>query len=263
MTIGCAVFSLRLDLWGLLAIFVLESSIEIATNYQIDAMNYQIIVAAGSGSRYGGNLPKQFCDLCGRPLLMTTIERLHRCDAESEVIVVLSGDMTEFWRQLCAEHGFTVRHTIVEGGATRAHSVKNAIDYIESDGREKGWISVHDAARPMVTKSLFDAIVGGLDGADGALPSCKLSDSIRLIRGDGSSEAVDRSHYRSVQTPQIFHANKIIDAYRQEIHPEFTDDASVMEAAGYTNLRLVAGDARNIKVTNPGDMAIAELYLSE
>ncbi|MDE5649938.1 MAG: 2-C-methyl-D-erythritol 4-phosphate cytidylyltransferase [Duncaniella sp.] len=122
---------------------------------------------------------------------------------------------------------------------------------------------MHDAARPMVSQKLFDAIVGGLDGADGALPACRLSDSIRLVCEDGSSEAMDRSRFRSVQTPQIFHADKLIDAYRQEIRPEFTDDASVMEAAGYANLRLVDGDPRNIKVTNPGDMAIAELYLSE
>ncbi|MDE6859008.1 MAG: 2-C-methyl-D-erythritol 4-phosphate cytidylyltransferase [Duncaniella sp.] len=226
-------------------------------------MNYQIIVAAGSGSRYGGDLPKQFCDLNGRPLLMTTIERLHCCDAESEVLVVLSEDMMEFWQHLCREFDFSVSHTVIAGGATRAHSVKNAIDYISDCSCGKGWISVHDAARPMVSQKLFDAIVGGLDGADGALPACRLSDSIRLVREDGSSEAMDRSRYRLVQTPQIFHADKLIDAYRQEIRPEFTDDASVMEAAGYANLRLVDGDPRNIKVTNPGDMAIAELYLSE
>ncbi len=225
-------------------------------------MNYQIIVAAGSGSRYGGNLPKQFCDLKGRPLLMTTIERLHECDSDSELLVVLSGEMIESWRSLCKKFGFAIRHTIITGGATRAHSVKNAIDHIEKEPHEKGWISVHDAARPVVTRTLFNSIIHGLKDADGALPACKLSDSIRQLAPDGSSIAVDRSHYRSVQTPQIFHADKLIDAYRQEIIPEFTDDASVMEAAGYTNLRLVDGDPRNIKVTNPGDMAIAELYLN-
>jgi len=242
-----------LDLLGLLAIFVKESQ---------NAMNYQIIVAAGSGSRYGGNLPKQFCDLNGRPLLMTTIERLHECDNDSELLVVLSSEMIESWRSLCKKFCFAIRHTIITGGATRAHSVKNAIDHIEKEPYEKGWISVHDAARPVVTQTLFDSIVYGLKDADGALPACKLSDSIRQLAPDGSSVAVDRSRYRSVQTPQIFHADKLIDAYRQKILPEFTDDASVMEAAGYTNLHLVEGDPRNIKVTNPGDIAIAELYIN-
>lgn len=225
-------------------------------------MNYQIIVAAGSGSRYGGNMPKQFCDLNGRPLLMTTIERLHKCDSESEIIVVLSLDMTDEWKQICDEYSFAIKHTIVVGGATRAASVKNAIDHIErSTCGMRGWISIHDAARPVITPRLFKAIVDGLDGYDGALPACKLSDSIRRIEATGSM-AVDRSLYRSVQTPQIFHADILIDAYRQPLRPEFTDDASVMEAAGYTNLCLVEGDPHNIKVTNPGDMAVAELYLS-
>lgn len=224
-------------------------------------MNYQIIVAAGSGSRYGGNLPKQFCDLDGRPLLMTTLERLHDCDSGSMLIVVLSDTMVEAWQEMCAAHGFTLRHTIITGGATRAHSVKNAIDHISLMPGDKGWISIHDAARPLVTKELFHSIVEGIKDADGALPACPLSDSIRMMTANGKSVAVDRTHYRSVQTPQIFPADKLIDAYRCEIKPEFTDDASVMEAAGYTDLRLVAGDPHNIKVTNPGDMAVARLYL--
>lgn len=225
-------------------------------------MNYQIIVAAGSGSRYGGNMPKQFCNLCGRPLLMTTIERLHECDPGSAIIVVLSVDMIDEWKRMCKEHLFSINHAVVYGGMTRAASVKNAIDHIERSAGEVGWISVHDAARPVITRTLFNAIVKGIENADGALPACKLSDSIRHIEADGRSTAVDRSLYRSVQTPQIFHGEKLIEAYRQPLRPEFTDDASVMEAAGYIQLCLVDGDPHNIKVTNPGDMAVAQLYLS-
>ncbi len=227
-----------------------------------ESMNYQIIVAAGSGSRYGGNLPKQFCNLFGRPLLMTTIERLHDCDSKSEIIVVLSSEMTDEWKRMCHEHGFTLPHTIVHGGASRAASVKNAIDHIEHLDTQAGWISIHDAARPVITCRLFNDILKGLLDADGALPAYRLSDSIRHIEADGKSTAVDRTHYRAVQTPQIFHADKLIAAYRQELRPDFTDDASVMEAAGYSNLNLVEGDPHNIKVTNPGDMEVAELYLS-
>ena len=156
--------------------------------------NVHIVVAAGSGSRYGGNLPKQFCLLDQRPLLMTTLERLHRHTPDWELIVVLSPDMTDLWKSMCTEHDFSLPH--------------------------------------------------------------------RIVAADGSTKAVDRKLYRSVQTPQIFPAAKLAEAYRRELRPEFTDDASVMEAAGFCNLRLTDGDPHNIKVTNPGDMAVAEIYLS-
>lgn len=219
-----------------------------------------IIVAAGSGSRYGGDLPKQFCPLAGRPLLMTTLERLQACTPDWELIVVLSPAMVGEWADMCREHGFALPHRIVEGGATRAHSVKNAVDTI--DRTFDGFISVHDAARPVVTRRLLDGLLDGLKGSDGVIPACPVTDSIRLISADGSSKAIDRKNYRAVQTPQIFPAAKLIEAYRQPLRPEFTDDASVMEAAGYSELRLTEGDPHNIKVTNPGDMAVAELYLS-
>lgn len=222
--------------------------------------NIHIIVAAGSGSRYGGNLPKQFCLLQNRPLLMTTLERLHRYTPDWELIVVLSRDMTEEWAEMCREHNFTLPHRTVTGGATRAHSVKNAIDSLDSSAY--GLISVHDAARPVITRSLIANLLESLQEADGVIPSCPVTDSIRIVNADGSSKAVDRKLYRSVQTPQIFPADRLTEAYRQELRPEFTDEASIMEAAGFSNLRLTEGDPHNIKVTNPGDMAVAELYLS-
>lgn len=221
--------------------------------------NVHIVVAAGSGSRYGGNLPKQFCELAGRPLLMTTLERLHTATPDWKLIVVLSADMTAEWKEMCAAHAFTLPHLITTGGPTRAHSVRNALSLIPADSH--GYVSIHDAARPVITHSLLSDLIAGLEGADGVIPATPVTDSIRRVNTDGSSVAVDRSKLRAVQTPQIFHAAKLLAAYRQELLPTFTDDASVMEAAGFTALRLVSGDPRNIKVTNPGDMAIAELYL--
>ncbi len=238
--------------------------------------DYMIVVAAGSGSRYGGTLPKQFCDLNGRPLLMTTLERLKACSPDCELIVVLSSEMMPLWEEMSREAGFEIVHTVVEGGATRALSVRNAVDLIRSLPGEKRYIGVHDAARPVVTAALIDSLFEGLaDGkADGAIPATPLTDSIRLLHHDGHSEAADRSHFRAVQTPQIFPADRLMDAYARMLpsggnngcNPStqggnFTDDASVMEAAGYSNLRLTPGDSRNVKVTNPGDMAIASLFL--
>ncbi|MBD5266076.1 MAG: 2-C-methyl-D-erythritol 4-phosphate cytidylyltransferase [Bacteroides sp.] len=222
--------------------------------------NVHIVVAAGSGSRYGGNLPKQFCDLAGRPLLMTTLEQLHAATPDWRLIVVLSPDMTEEWEKMCVSHNFTLPHLITSGGATRAHSVKNALALLPDS--PTGFVSIHDAARPVVSKNLIANLLEGLEGADGVIPATPVTDSIRRLNADGSSVAVDRSELRAVQTPQIFPASRLLAAYRQELRPTFTDDASVMEAAGFTDLRLVSGDPHNIKVTNPGDMAIAELYLN-
>ncbi|MCM1076655.1 MAG: 2-C-methyl-D-erythritol 4-phosphate cytidylyltransferase [Bacteroides sp.] len=222
--------------------------------------NVHIVVAAGSGSRYGGNLPKQFCNLAGRPLLMTTLERLRSCSPGWKTIVVLSEEMTDEWKSMCIRHDFQLPHIVTTGGATRAHSVKNALAMLPHDAC--GYVSVHDAARPVVTAAMMKNLLDALPDSDGVIPATPVTDSIRRLDADGNSTAVDRSTLRAVQTPQIFHAGKLLSAYRQELRPTFTDDASVMEAAGYTNLRLVDGDVHNIKVTNPGDMEIAGLYLN-
>lgn len=224
--------------------------------------NHHIVVAAGSGARYGSDLPKQFCLLAGRPLLMTTLERLHAATPEWEITVVLSSAMMPIWNEMCREAGFTLPHSIVAGGATRAESVRNAVRTINTDSA--GYISVHDAARPCIPAATIEALVAALESdpdIDGALPSTPLTDTIRSINPDGTSTAADRARFRAVQTPQIFPAAKLAEAYRQPLLATHTDDASVMESAGYKRLVLTEGDPRNIKVTNPGDMAIAELYL--
>ncbi|MDE6037938.1 MAG: 2-C-methyl-D-erythritol 4-phosphate cytidylyltransferase [Duncaniella sp.] len=215
--------------------------------------NVHIVVAAGSGSRYGGDLPKQFCDLWGRPMLMTTLERLDRAAPGARMIVVLSEPMVDMWRDMCREHGFTLPHDIVIGGPSRAHSVQNAVRTL--DAGTTGWVSVHDAARPMVTPAMMGRLLDALDDTHpGAIPTVAVTDSLRMLTSAGSSVAVDRSLYRAVQTPQVFDGATIISANRQEILPVFTDDASVVEAAGFGPLALVEGDTANIKVTNPGDI---------
>lgn len=224
-------------------------------------LNHHIIVAAGSGSRFGGDLPKQFCLLAGRPLLFTTMERLHAAAPDAEIHLVLSASMLHFWADLCSEYSFTLPHTVVAGGASRAESVRNALAGIAADGC--GWISVHDAARPLVTPELFASMLELLPEADGVIPAVPVTDSLRLldIAPTGASRAVDRSLYRAVQTPQLFHGSRLIEANRLPLRPDFTDDASVMEAAGFTRLLLSPGDPRNIKVTNPGDIEIAEMHI--
>lgn len=212
-----------------------------------------IIVAAGSGSRYGADCPKQFCLLGGRPLLMTTIERMRR--AGGDVLIVLSADWMDEWRRMCADCSFDSPPTVA-GGETRWHSVSAALDAV---GDDVDIITVHDGARPAVDSSLVTRVVNAVAcGADGAVPVVEVTDSLRRVDADGTSKAVDRSRFRAVQTPQAFRTDVLRDAYSRPFRPEFTDDASVVEAAGYGPLKLVEGSAANIKVTNPGDIALVE-----
>lgn len=213
-----------------------------------------IVVAAGSGSRFGSQLPKQFCLLGGRPVLMTTIERLRKSlPDQAEIVLVLSADYTGYWADLCRGHGF-VSPEVVVGGATRWHSVKNALDAVGP----AEYVYVHDGARPLVCADVLERLERALQlGVDGAIPVVKLPDSLRMVTPDGSA-SVDRSVYRAVQTPQAFDGKKLAEAYRQEYLPVFTDDASVMEAAGYRNLELVEGSANTVKITAPEDLMIVE-----
>ncbi len=221
-----------------------------------------IIVAAGSGSRFGSALPKQFCELDGRPVLMHTIDAFRTALPESSIAVVISQDMKDLWLQLCELHSFDSPR-IVFGGPTRWASVANALAGPACPCDSRSIIMVHDGARPLIDSATLRRICEGFNAAtDGVLPTVALSDSVRQIDAEGHSHALDRNSLRAVQTPQAFRADKLHDAYRQPYRPTFTDDASVMESAGYTSLRLVEGSTENIKITNPDDIAIASLILS-
>lgn len=221
-----------------------------------------IIVAAGSGSRFGAPLPKQFCNLAdGRPVLMTTVERLRRADPGADMIVVLSEDMKEMWLDMCRACGFDSPR-IATGGATRWHSVRSALTMVDTASIDV--ITVHDGARPVVSHEIVNDVLAAVRaGADGAIPAVAVTDSLRAVSQDGrSSHAVDRTVFRAVQTPQAFRAASLFEAYRLDWRPEFTDDASVMEAAGFTDIVLTKGSPLNIKITHPGDLEIADLYLT-
>lgn len=215
-----------------------------------------IIVAAGSGSRFGASLPKQFCRMCGRPVLMETIDRMRRFGGEADIVVVLSRDMQGMWADMCREASF-VSPVTVDGGATRWESVRNAL--ATDEAQRAGVITVHDGARPLLSAGLMERVMDLKE--QGNIPTVAVTDSLRRLGPDDGSEAVDRSVYRAVQTPQAFRGPLLREAYERPYSPVFTDDASVMEAAGFTDLRLVEGDARNIKITHPGDIEVAALYM--
>lgn len=217
-----------------------------------------IIVAAGSGQRFGSLIPKQFCDLNGRPVLMSTIDAFRHSLPEAHIVLVISEPMHPLWDELCQRHSFETPE-IVYGGDTRLQSVYNALYACSSLAPETPTL-IHDGARPLVTGDIIRDAATIPDGYDGCVPVIAVSDSLRQLTADGHSKSVDRSRYVAVQTPQSARLATLLDAYSRPTAPIMTDDASVLEHAGYTRLRLIEGDPRNIKITNPGDIAVAETF---
>ncbi len=220
-----------------------------------------IIVAAGSGQRFGSALPKQFMPLNGRPVLMHTIEALRAASPDATMIVVLHKDFIDYWKNLCTESGFESPETVT-GGATRSDSVRAALSHPLS--RNADIISVHDGARPLVSRATVREVINHALDEDycGALPGSEPIDSLRMVDKDNKSVAVARSDFRCVQTPQAFPAHTLIEAYENLTDDcMMTDDASVVER--YTGLspKIVAGDPRNIKITHSADLRIAELLI--
>lgn len=218
---------------------------------------YNIIAAAGSGTRFGAALPKQFCLLGDRPVLMHTIDNMRAAWPHSQFLLILNKDFVDYWAELCEKYSFTSPKVVV-GGDTRWQSVKNAIDVIPDDADV---ITVHDGARPIVNKLMVERLIKALDEAPGAIPVVPVTDSLRQVNEQGS-KPVDRSLFRAVQTPQVFHAKKLKEAYSLPYDELFTDDASVMAQLGY-NVALVEGDTYNIKITSPLDIEIAQLYIRQ
>ena len=220
-----------------------------------------IIVAGGSGTRFGAQLPKQFLELAAKPILMRTIEAFgENRDGSFDVIITLPADQMDLWRALCERHGFAVPHRVVAGGETRWHSVKNALDSI-GDLADVDVIAVHDGVRPLATPAMIARVIDAARRDGAAIPVVPLNDSVRQIQGDTSC-ALDRSSLRAVQTPQAFDAGLLMAAYRQPFDPTFTDDASVVERYGHT-VTLVEGDTANLKITRPMDLALAEYLLNQ
>lgn len=224
-----------------------------------------IIVAGGSGTRMGAGTPKQFLPLAGRPILMHTVERFRTILPDARIVVVLPDTETERWKQLCDEYDFTVPHATVIGGTTRFHSVRNGLQLV-SDCR---YIGVHDGVRPLVTPEVVLSTLSLAQTTGAAIPATEIVDSLREIdtlsnsttpAGHTLSHIVSRNRFRAVQTPQFFERNLFTKAYEQDYRTEFTDDASVVEAAGY-EVALSAGDYRNIKITTPVDMIFASALL--
>lgn len=212
---------------------------------------YAIIVAGGRGVRMGAGRPKQFLEIDGKPILRHTIERFLAFDPSFEVVVVLPTAEKEAWRDYCRRSGFLERYSIVSGGITRFHSVQNALAYVGGEGV----VAVHDGVRPLLRRDMLERLFGAASQFPAVIPAVPVVESVRRADGDVSSP-VSRDGLVLVQTPQVFDAGVLKKAYDQPFSPAFTDDASVVEAAG-TGVHIVAGDRINIKITTPEDLSLA------
>ncbi|MCD8739388.1 2-C-methyl-D-erythritol 4-phosphate cytidylyltransferase [Mucilaginibacter roseus] len=224
----------------------------------MSSKNYVIIVAGGSGTRMRSALPKQFLPLNGRPLIFYTLEAFAGCNSKPNIIVVMHPDYHEYWQQTCSDYGFTTPHTLVAGGSTRFHSVKNGFETIID---KDAVIAVHDAVRPLTATEVIDRAYQHANLHGNAVVAVKSRDSVRRVI-EGISSALRREEIYLVQTPQTFIYSQLEAAYMQPYNESFTDDASVVEAAGYP-INLIEGNDTNIKITFPDDIAIAELLLSK
>ena len=215
-----------------------------------------IIVAGGAGRRMGGALPKQFMMLEQQPILAHSINRIHEALPKAEIVVVLPAEHVELWRNMAARFD-VARHKIAIGGKERFHSVKSGLAALSEGVRT---IAVHDAVRPLASKKLIIRLVLATEKHDAVIPVVAPADSYRSVEGD-DSKIIDRSTLRMVQTPQLFRAEALRKAYEQEFSESFTDDASVVEAAGY-KVALEEGERENFKITTPLDITLARAIIT-
>lgn len=211
-----------------------------------------VIVAGGKGLRIGGEIPKQFQPIGGKPILMHTAKAFYNFDYRMRIVIVLPEEFRFFWEELCEKHNFRIPHSIAIGGETRFHSVKNGLSEIRKDEI----VGIHDAVRPFISKEVIGrCYLEAFNFRCGVIPVIEEKNSVRILTAY-ENKAVDRKKIRVVQTPQVFPADLLKNAYETPYREGFTDDASVAEDSGI-QIKLVEGDEKNIKITTPLDLKFA------
>jgi 2-C-methyl-D-erythritol 4-phosphate cytidylyltransferase len=214
-----------------------------------------IIVAGGSGTRMQSEIPKQFLNVSGTPLLMHTINNFFSFDKHIKLVVVLPETQISFWKELCSNHQFDILHEVVAGGETRFHSVKNGLSF----AGPHELVMIHDGVRPFVSHTTIENCIRMAKSEGNAVPAISINESVRQIDEYGNY-IVDRTKLKLIQTPQVFHSEILIRAYQESFDDRFTDDASVVESIGY-KINLVEGNPENIKITTRLDLMMASLLV--
>lgn len=235
-----------------------------------------IILAAGVGSRMESNLPKQYMELAGRPVLYHTIKAFQDSPLIEEIILVVGENQQDFsTKEIVNKYNFTKVTKVIVGGNERYHSVKNGLQNLSS---ETEYIMIHDGARPIVSEGLLERAYNSMEVSAASIAVMPVKDTIKKLDSKGEVIATpERNTLYMVQTPQVFTKKVITQAYvnlslKQESAsktnqgagnaPTITDDAMVVESFTDVKVNTFQGDYRNIKITTPEDIDLAELFLS-
>jgi len=230
-------------------------------------VNVAIIAAGGRGARMGGGgrAPKQFLEIAGTPVVVHTLRRFEACATIAEVVVVVPRSEVQAFLELAEKFGLRKPARVVAGGETRTESVWRGLKDLRSE--DVGVVAVHDAVRPLVTPEEIDATVRAAEATGAAILAARAVDTIK--ESDGGEPArvartLDRSRLWHAQTPQCFRYELLRRAYEsaRASGVEATDDSSLVERLG-APVQIVEGGARNIKITTPQDLALAEMLLKE
>ncbi|MEP7214349.1 MAG: 2-C-methyl-D-erythritol 4-phosphate cytidylyltransferase [Acidobacteriota bacterium] len=221
-------------------------------------MNTAIIVAAGNGSRFGSERPKQFLEILGKPIIQYSLERFDAAPSIDSIVVVVSADEVEKFAQLSRDFGVGKLKFVVAGGATRASSVSNGLRSVD-DACEI--VAVHDAARPLVTVDEIERAIAAAAKSGAACLTAPVNDTIKLVDGGEITGTVDRTRLRRALTPQAFRFSLLRQAFEAVGTGEnITDECSLVERLGHPII-AVAGNSVNIKVTHPEDLVIVEAFI--
>ncbi len=229
----------------------------------MERKKFVIIMAAGSGTRMGAVMPKQFLEIEGKAILQITMEVFREACPDISVVTVLPKDHIGYWRSYCLEHNFICSQILVPGGITRFHSVRNALDRIPAGAV----VAVHDGVRPLVSPEFVRTMFEKAEEIPALIPVTPCVETLKVLEDrDGELVAVsgasaDRSILYGAQTPQIFHSELIKEAYSMAYDTSFTDDASVLEKYG-KSLSYIIGERLNIKITTADDLMLARAILS-
>jgi 2-C-methyl-D-erythritol 4-phosphate cytidylyltransferase len=213
-----------------------------------------IITAGGIGKRMGTDLPKQFLEIQGKPILLHCLEKFHSFDSTLEIIITLPADWMSYWTELLKTFQCEIPHRVSTGGQERFHSIQMALSQCTGD-----FIMVHDGVRPLVSHETIQRCIEGLAHSESVIPVLAVKDSLRVLTKDGS-EMVNRNDYKLVHTPQCFKAELLKKAYQTSFQEGMTDDASVVGLIGPEPF-LVKSNEENIKITTSSDLAIAAALL--
>jgi 2-C-methyl-D-erythritol 4-phosphate cytidylyltransferase len=218
-------------------------------------LDYSVIITAGGiGKRMGGSIPKQFIEVAGKPLLFHTISLFFKHNPNAQILITLPDSWMDHWNELIDSYQFEIPHQIVAGGDERFHSIKNALQHCDEQ-----IVLVHDGVRPLVSSETLTRCIKGLEDHNAVIPVTPVKESLRRMSGK-QSEALIRSEFRNVQTPQCFKKSILDRAYEQAYHEGITDDASLVEQLG-EHIHCVEGNDENIKITTPMDLILAETLL--